>query len=210
MSVALKWEDLSYSEETTLKEVTKAGRPRSEESRQSILEAANKLLLQASVREISIEAVAKKAGVGKTTIYRWWPNKVALILDAVLGPVQQSPVSVTGSSARESFLHQVERFGKIMKGRTGKALAELFAEAQGNKDLLEIFYTGFMLQHEEILANIITQGIGSGEFSQQTDIAVVVDSVYGAVFYRLMSSPDTVDAIFFDTLAFRTLKLLAA
>ena len=59
------------------------GRPRSEKSRAAILKATNSLLLHMSVQELSIEAIAKRAKVGKTTIYRWWPNKTAVVMDAL-------------------------------------------------------------------------------------------------------------------------------
>ena len=59
------------------------GRPRSEESRQSILRSTLKLLKQeGGFSELSIEAIAADAGVGKTTVYRWWPTKAALVADA--------------------------------------------------------------------------------------------------------------------------------
>ncbi len=69
------------------------GRPRSEKSKKNILKATSSLLLHMSVQELSIEAIAKKAKVGKTTIYRWWPNKTAVIMEALSNqPGMQSPM----------------------------------------------------------------------------------------------------------------------
>jgi len=62
----------------------KAGRPRSKESRKAILNATKRLLTHMPLSELSIEAIAKKAGVGKTTIYRWWPNKAAIAMETLL------------------------------------------------------------------------------------------------------------------------------
>ena len=64
-------------------QIPRKGRPRSEKSKKSIIKATNSLLLHMSVQELSIEAIAKKAKVGKTTIYRWWPNKTAVIMEAL-------------------------------------------------------------------------------------------------------------------------------
>ena len=186
-----------------------AGRPRSETSRQAILDATWKMLLHTSVKDISIEAIAKKANVGKTTIYRWWPNKVSVILDAVNGQMMFPPSQVSGNSAKELMIGQMERFGKTLKGRTGRIIAEVFAETQGSQELLEIYYKNFMLQHEEILANIVEQGKQSGEFSPVADTALVVDMIYGSVFYRLMSNPDSIQPEFFDSLAILALKVLS-
>jgi len=188
----------------------KAGRPRSEQARQSILDATNKLLLHVPVREVSIEAIAKKAGVGKTTIYRWWANKVAIILEAISGPMNVLPAPVSGANAKDLLTRQLERFGRLSRGRGGKVIAEVFAEAQGNAEMLNLFYQNFMLQHEEILANIIDQGKQSGEFRADLDTALCVDMVYGAVFYRLMSNAAPIDNAFMDGLIIESLRKFSA
>lgn len=188
----------------------KAGRPRSEQARQSITDATNKLLLHMSVRDISIEAIAKKAGVGKTTIYRWWPNKVAIILEAISGPMSVLPAPVSGESAKDLLVRQIERFGRLSRGRGGKVIAEVFAEAQGNAETLALFYQNFMLQHEEILANIIEQGKQAGEFRADFDTGLAVDMIYGAIFYRLMSNTAPMEQPFIDSLVMESLRKLSA
>lgn len=184
----------------------KAGRPRSEQARQSITDATNKLLLHMSVRDISIEAIAKKAGVGKTTIYRWWPNKVAIILEAISGPMNVLPAPVSGENAKDLLVKQIERFGRLSRGRGGKVIAEVFAEAQGNAEMLSMFYQNFMLQHEEIMANIIDQGKIAGEFRNDLDTVMAVDMIYGAIFYRLMSNSAPMEQGFIDALVMDTLR----
>ncbi len=188
----------------------KAGRPRSEQARQAILDSTNKLLLHMSVRDISIEAIAKKAGVGKTTIYRWWPNKVSIILEAISGPMNVLPAPVSGESARDLLVRQIERFGRLSRGRGGKVIAEVFAEAQGNADMLSMFYQNFMLQHEDILANIIDQGKISGEFRRDLDTVMAVDMIYGAIFYRLMSNTSPMEQGFIDALIMDSLRTFTA
>ncbi|HYM80736.1 MAG TPA: helix-turn-helix domain-containing protein, partial [Candidatus Limnocylindria bacterium] len=60
------------------------GRPRSEKARHAILDAAAELLLRRGLGAVSMDAVAERAGVSKATIYRWWPSKEMLALDALL------------------------------------------------------------------------------------------------------------------------------
>jgi AcrR family transcriptional regulator len=67
------------------------GRPRSEESKAAILDATWELLKTTCLRNLSIEAIARESGVGKTTIYRWWPNKAAVVMDAFLEKVLPLP-----------------------------------------------------------------------------------------------------------------------
>lgn len=184
------------------------GRPRSEQVHQSILDATNKLLLHSPVREISIEAIAKKAGVGKTAIYRRWPNKIAIILDAISGPMGVIPAPVSGGNAKDLLVRQLERFARLTRGRGGKVIAEVMAEAQGDPEMTALFFQNFMVQHEEILASIIEQGKSSGDFRQGLDTALAVDMIYGAVFYRLMSTPDPLDHSFSDSLIMEALRIL--
>lgn len=185
------------------------GRPRSEKSMQAILDSTNKMLLHSPVREVSIEAVAKKAGVGKTTIYRWWPNKVALILDAITGPMNVLPASVSGGSPKDLLVKQLERFARICRGRGGKVIAEIYSEAQGNADLQSLFFEKFMIQHEEILASILEQGKSAGEFRANLDTALAVDMIYGAFFYHLMSSPEPLSQEFADHMIVEALRMVA-
>ncbi len=185
-----------------------SGRPRSEKSRNSIIDATNKMLLHMSVRDVSIEAIAKKAGVGKTTIYRWWPNKVGLILDAVSGPMGVLPAPVEGADPKDSLVKQLERFSRICRGRGGKIIAEIYAEAQGDPELQALFFEKFMLQHEEILASIIQTGKKSGVFRADIDTALAVDMIYGSVFYHLMSSPEPLDQNFSNNLIMESLRIL--
>lgn len=183
------------------------GRPRSEKSMQAILDATNKMLLIHSVRDISIESVAKKAGVGKTTIYRWWPNKVALILDAISGPMSALPASVSGASPKDLLTKQIERFSRLCRGRGGKIIAEVYAESQGKSDTQALFFEKFMVQHEEILASILEQGKASGDFRASLDTTLAVDMIYGAFFYQLMSNPEPLNQDFTDKMVMESLRM---
>lgn len=209
-SVAIEGDDAATGQDNDLREASSkvTGRPRSEKSRAAILDSTNKLLLHMSVREVSIEAVAKKAGVGKTTIYRWWPNKVGLILDAISGPMGVLPAPVDGADAKDSLVKQLERFTRICRGRGGKIIAEIYAEAQGDAELQALFFEKFMLQHEEILASIIENGKARGDFRKDIDTGYAVDMIYGAIFYHLMSSPEPLDQTFANTVVMESLRIL--
>lgn len=191
-----------------LVEARKSGRPRSNASQDAILDAASKLLLHSSVRDVSIEAIAKKAGVGKTTIYRWWPNKVAVILDAVSDKNSVSFDVNDTVSVEDRMVAHLERFARLMKGRNGMIIAELFAEAQGNEEDLEVFYRNFMMAHEDALAEIITLGKDNGSFKSSIATDLAVDMIYGGLFYRLMSSGETLEIDFVNGLIMEALRLV--
>ncbi len=195
-NASMKYHEPAISED----EEKRRGRPRSETSKKSILNAVNRLLLHSSVKALSIEAIAKKAGVGKTTIYRWWPNKVAVVLDALLYQLGNTPDLPTSSTTMQSVKNQLERFMRLLKGKNGKILIEIMAEAQSSEETLTLFYENFMLQHEETLANLIEEGKENGEFREGISTALAVDMIYGSIVYRLMSGAETLDDEFTQNL----------
>ena len=120
------------------------GRPRSVKSKQAILKATNTLLLRMSVQELSIEAIAKKAKVGKTTIYRWWPNKSAVVMEALVNqPGMQSPAPTANSHA-EAIQIQLEKLIRLLDSNNGQTIAQLLSEAQGDNKAREVVEKNFM------------------------------------------------------------------
>ncbi|MAM35137.1 MAG: TetR family transcriptional regulator [Micavibrio sp.] len=200
----LKYHEAEKDEEQT----RKRGRPRSQTSKNAILDATNRLLLHSSVQDLSIEGIAKKAGVGKTTIYRWWPHKVAIVLDALSHQLGKTPPLPTTSTKSDAVVKQLERFMRLLKGKNGKILIEAMAEAQSDKETLVTFYESFMLQHEQVLADLIEDGKASGEFRPDIETALAVDMIYGSIVYRLMSGAETLDSQFTSKLPNEALHIL--
>jgi len=116
------------------------GRPRSLESEQAVLAAAWKLLQEGSVRKLSIEAIAREAGVGKTTIYRWWPSKAAVVVDAFLAQVEACLPFPETQTAAESLALQMQQVVKVMSGDVGRIVAQIIAEGQCDPEALESFW----------------------------------------------------------------------
>src|ERR1700682_3781663 len=121
------------------------GRPRSEESRISILRSTLKLLKQeGGFPELSIEAIASDANVGKTTVYRWWPTKAALGADAFsASPDEEIRFPNTGSAQSDMSL-QMRRLIRIFRSRRGKVVAALLAGGQSDPELIEAFRDRFL------------------------------------------------------------------
>ena len=99
---------------------------------------------------------------------------------------------------------------RLLKGKNGKILIEVMAEAQANEETLTLFYENFMLQHEETLANLIEGGKENGEFRKDLSTALAVDMIYGSIVYRLMSGAETLDAEFTENLPKEALNILKA
>lgn len=173
-----------------------AGRPRSEASRTAILDATRRLMTHTSVRDLSIEAIAKRAGVGKTTIYRWWPNKVAVVIEAFADQMDMHTLMAGNESAAENLVRQLDRLMRQLRGRNGKIIADLLAESQSDPKILEQFNQFYLQSRRIAFGGTILAGQQSGEFNAGLDTEMAVDLVLGPIFLRLMRQPDGLDDSF--------------
>lgn len=186
----------------------KKGRPRSEKSRQAILNSTNKLLLHKSVQELSIEAIAKKAKVGKTTIYRWWPNKTALVMDALVSqPGMQSPLP-TPANDSEAIMMQLEKLIRLLHSHNGETIAQLFSEAQASPESHKIFEDNFLGPLIDAIKFSIEEGQKKGIFRDDIGPKMAVDMICGPVFFRLMAHPHDFNDGFQEAYPKQALKVL--
>ncbi len=198
---------------TALKNETttaKKGRPRSEKSKAAILKATNSLLLHTTVQELSIEAIAKKAKVGKSTIYRWWPNKTAIVMDALVSqPGIQSPLS-TPKNNTEAITMQLDKLIHMLTSKNGETIAQLFSEAQADEKALKIFSGTFLTPLIDAIEFSIEQGIKAKEFRASLDTTMAVDILCGPIFFRLLSRPHDLDENFRENYPKEATALISA
>lgn len=186
------------------------GRPRSEKSRKSILKATANLLLHMSVQDLSIEAIAKKAKVGKTTIYRWWPNKTAVVMEALSNqPGMQSPMPTPKNNA-EAVQMQLEKLIRLLHSKNGEVISQLFAESQSNEKAQDIFESNFLTPLMDALEYSIAQGQENREFTKRYDAKTIVDMLCGPVFFRLMAHPADFDETFMESYPEAALQIISA
>ncbi len=161
------------------KAIIRVGRPRSTESQQAILDATWKLLKKITVRDLSIEGIAKEAGVGKTTIYRWWSSKTAVVVDAFMARLITDISFTASDNVQEALLKQVSLVVKALSGENGRIVAEIIAEGQTDKEALQNFRDRFLLPRREAAKEVIIQGIKTGEFNSNLDPELAMDILYG-------------------------------
>ncbi|MFZ0773538.1 MAG: TetR/AcrR family transcriptional regulator [Terriglobales bacterium] len=173
------------------------GRPRSEESRQSILRSTLKLLKQpGGFPELSIEAIAADANVGKTTVYRWWPTKAALVADAFFASAEDElQFPNTGSVQRDMSL-QMRRVIRIFRSDRGKVVAALLAGGQSDPELLEAFRERFLWPKRRQAYQTLQRGIDRGELPADSDLDLILDSLYGPIYMRFLIRHDKLDESF--------------
>ncbi len=172
----------------------KAGRPRSEESRRAILDATRRLLTHMPVSKISIEAIAKKAGVGKTTIYRWWPNKQAVLMEAVFNQPGFQNFMPQASVPFDGVRGQIEKMVRQLTGKNGRIVAEIIGECQGDVEILKALVANFFQDRYNALAYYVGKGKAEGQFKQDIDVEVAIDVILGPIIFRLMSGQNLDEA----------------
>jgi AcrR family transcriptional regulator/predicted enzyme related to lactoylglutathione lyase len=176
-------------------------RRRNERARTAILRAARELLDRRGFQRLTIEGIAERAGVGKATIYRWWPSKAAVAMDAVLEAASaRIPFPDTGS-AREDLRRQIASVIELYtRTKTGRGIRALIAESQHDPSLAESLRDRFIASRRAEAATVFERGIERGELRPDLDVGVAIDALYGAVYYRLLVSHAPLDAAYADTL----------
>jgi AcrR family transcriptional regulator len=162
------------------------GRPRDPATSQSILEAALALGGEVGFDALTVESIAERAGVGKATIYRRWPNAFAIVMDAFLAEVMRAAPIQHRATARESFTASMISLARLYRGHQGKMMRALVGRAQGDEKLMRILATHWVEPRRKIARAIIRRGIESGELRSELDPDVVLDALYGPFYHRLL------------------------
>lgn len=177
------------------------GRPRSEESRQAILAAALGLVTEVGYARLTIEGIAARAGVGKQTIYRWWPTKADVLLEASAAKADlHVPVTDHGSYRADlrEFLQASYRMASYPQF-TG-LLRTLMAEAQLDQVFAGRFRAAFLERRREALAVITDRACERGDLPARPDPGIVADIVFGTIWYRMLATRQPLDARLADEL----------
>jgi AcrR family transcriptional regulator len=163
------------------------GRPRSEESKQSILHSTLKLLKQnGGFADLSIEAIAADANVGKTTVYRWWPTKAALVADAFsTSSEEELQFPNTGSVQRDMSL-QMKRLIRIFRSERGRVVAAMLAGGQSDPELIEAYRDRFLWPRRRQAYQTLQRGVDRGELPSGCDFDLILDSLYGPILMRFL------------------------
>jgi AcrR family transcriptional regulator len=177
------------------------GRPRSERAHRAILRAANELLESDGFAAVTVEAIAERAGVSKATVYRWWPNRAAVVMDGFLSIVSSEvPFPHTGH-AREDIRIHMRRLAEAFGGKMGRTVAALIAEGQADPELAEALRSRWLSIRRTEAREILELGIERGELRDDIDPEVAVDVLYGPIYYRMLVGHAPLDGDFADALA---------
>ncbi|WP_327353488.1 TetR/AcrR family transcriptional regulator [Streptomyces sp. NBC_01304] len=167
---------------------------RSQGAHDDVLAAAAALLEEVGYQGVTIEGVAKRANVAKSTIYRWWKSKPTLVMDAYQQTVdQRMPTPDTGSVADDLTAFVTELYRVSEHPLRIKALRGLMAEAQLDPAFEEPFRQ-WVQTRRAVVRQLLDKGVERGELSADTDLGLAVDQVFGTFWYRLLVGHAPLDA----------------
>ena len=162
------------------------GRPRSIETTNAILESAYALMAATGLAATSIDAVARHSSVSKMTIYKWWPSREALLIDAFLHHAAQMlplPPASSGSPAARARRHAAA-YAEALQGEFGKVQLAVISECISKTGSAELFYARYLQFRRDALVEMIAAGQKDGSVLAEGAPEDLYDAIYGGLFYR--------------------------
>ncbi len=170
------------------------GRPRCEVTHKAVLRAAYDLLGEAGLARFTIEGVAARSGVARTTIYRWWSSKGALAMEGFLeatAPDLALPPTASVAADMQALMRLVAR---LLRGKAGRIIRGIIAEGQSDPETINAFMAGYISPRRAEVRAILARGIASGELRADLDVEVVLASLFGPLHLRMLLNEGIDDA----------------
>jgi len=187
----------------------RGGRPRSPRIQRAILKAAADLVLESGFKALSIDAIAAKAGVGRMTIYRRWPNKAAIIMDAFVARVDPGTLFLPARTYTESIRLQMRTMAKAFRGKDGVLIRALLAEAQFDPELAVALHERWTMPRRRMAIAYFQEGMKKGFLRADVDPNAMIDVLYAPIYYRLQMGTGPLSDAYIDEIfdhAMRGLK----
>lgn len=162
------------------------GRPRSEATRRSILSATLTLLKSESVQSITVEAIAREAGVSKATIYRWWTSKTSVVIDAFIeNHIVHTPMLYDVHPAEALILHW-RALAEQYRGLPGRIVAQILAEGQSDAEIIREFRQRFLYGRRAVVREVVEHLNKINPMPAGVGSEIFMDLLYAAIYMRLL------------------------
>jgi AcrR family transcriptional regulator len=172
--------------------VVASERRRSIRSHQAILAATTQLLAEVGYSALTIEGVATRAGVGKATVYRWWPSKGALVIEAMSTGLGMIPVAETGDLRQDLLAVGKGIVQTLARTPAGAVIPALAADLMRDPDMAEQFRSQIIRPRRSAIKQLLHHAVDRGKLPADLDIDLLIDVYAGTVFYRVLVSGEPV------------------
>lgn len=155
--------------------------------RSAVLTAAAELALAGGPAAATVDAIAKRAEVSRTTIYKWWPSAPAIVLEGLLDSVRDSIIRPPGSTSVEAVTHHVGAlFGILADPAVGPLLRNVIAASASDPAIERALLDQWVTPRRAAVADTLRDAVDRGELPSDADIEVAVDALVSPPYYRLM------------------------
>jgi AcrR family transcriptional regulator len=136
--------------------------------------------------QVTVEAIAARAGASKATVYRWWPNKAAVVIEAFkAATAPQLPLLSTGS-LHEDLSQQARNFARVLSGPGGRMLRSFVVAARSDPDVAAAFRSIWSDPRRREAKQMLREKQSKGQLRKDADLDLVLDSLYGPLYYRFL------------------------
>lgn len=174
----------------------RSGSRRDDGARLAVLHAADDLLVELGFGGLTVEAIARRAGVAKQTIYRWWPSKVDILLDTLIEDSDKRlhvPPDESSIDGVVGYLHRLARF--LSHDPAGRVLLALMGKAQHDAAMARTFRQRYLDPRRVEVRALLLRAMDAGEISPRLDVDVTLDALVGPLIYRAMTGAPLPDAL---------------
>jgi AcrR family transcriptional regulator len=184
------------------------GRRRDDDAKKRILQASLELLEEFGFANTTVEAIAERAGTGKATVYRWWPDKSAVMIEGLREALpQELPLPNTGNF-HQDIRFQLRNVLRLLHGHRGRVFKAFILAAQHDPEIAAIFQT-IWCEPRRRDAKIALERYQNTALRENLDLDVVLDVIYGPMYCRLLLGPRPMSVEYTDALADIVLRGIA-
>jgi AcrR family transcriptional regulator len=185
------------------------GRPRDTQRKALVLASALAIVASEGIAGLTFESIAAHSGVGRPMLYRWWPTKAAILLEALLDvTANAAPYRDTGN-VHDDLRTQATAYARFLKGPHGNAYRALFAEAQRDRETQRALREQLIEPRRELTRIALRRGIERNQLRADINIEAAIDQLYAPIIYRLLLGHAPLDTTNIKTLIAQTIHGLA-
>ena len=172
-------------------------------NKSEILGATIELLESINYSSLTIEAVAARSSVGKTTIYRWWKHKSDLVFDAFIAKTETLFEFDLTKSTYENFVQQLLTLTSVLKSGIGRAVLTVVAE---EKEIAAKFLNDYLTPRRVETKKILQAGVDKGEIQDNFDFGIILDMLYGPIYFKFILFNRIPDQAYIESLVTQVMK----
>jgi AcrR family transcriptional regulator len=179
----------------------RVGRPRDAGTRSRILDAVVTLVVKNGFANTTPGMIAALAGTSKASIYRWWPNKAAVLIEAFVERISQVIEAKEPEDLEEFVRHLLRNYAKILIGPNGSLLRAIVVAAQSDPEVREAYQTHWVKPRRKRIHAILREFRSHGKLAAGADIDQILDAMYGTLQFMLLAYPNKLSLPYAEKLA---------